>query len=49
MNSTFDSFLKVNKKKQSEARRLKYEQLIKGSMGMKLEGDDWNYNFNLSN
>ena len=38
--------LKVNKKKQSEELRRKYEEIIKGSMGLKLDGDDWNYNFN---
>lgn len=40
--------LKVNKKKQSEELRRKYEELIKSSMGAKLEGDDWNYNFNFN-
>jgi len=41
--------LKINKKKQSEEMRKKYEELIKASMGLKLEGDDWNYNFNFNN
>lgn len=40
--------LKVNKKKQSEELRRKYQELIKNSMGAKLEGDDWNYNFNFN-
>jgi len=40
--------LKINKKKQSEELRKKYEELIKSSMGLKLEGDDWNYNFNFN-
>ncbi|MDO8368328.1 MAG: M56 family metallopeptidase [Saprospiraceae bacterium] len=38
--------LKINKEKQSEELRRKYEELIKNTMGLKLEGDDWNYNFN---
>lgn len=40
--------LKVNKKKQSEEMRRKYEEIIKNNAGMKLDGDDWNFNFNFS-
>lgn len=40
--------LKVNKKKQSEEMRRKYEEIIKSNAGMKLDGDDWNFNFNFS-
>lgn len=40
--------LKVNKKKQSEAMRRKYEELLRGMSQIKGEGDNWNFNFHFS-
>jgi len=40
--------LKVNKKKQSEATRQKYEELLKSALGKGFEGENWNYNFNFN-
>lgn len=40
--------MKVNKKKQSEEMRRKYEELLRGMSQIKTDGKDWNFNFHFS-
>lgn len=40
--------LKVNKKKQSDALRLKYQEIIQSIDPNACKGDNWNYNMNMS-